>query len=45
MKYKKIKINVDKLKVIQIGVSLADEEGNMPPGVTTWQFNIKFNIK
>jgi len=44
MKYKKIKMNVDKLKVIQVGVSLADEEGNMPPNVTTWQFNFKFNI-
>jgi len=44
MKYKKIKMNVDKLKVIQVGISLADEEGNMPPNITTWQFNFKFNI-
>ena len=44
MKYKKIKMNVDKLKVIQVGISLADEEGNMPPRVTTWQFNLKFNL-
>jgi len=44
MKYKKIKMNVDKLKVIQVGLSLADEDGNMPPNITTWQFNFKFNI-
>jgi len=44
MKYKKIKMNVDKLKVIQVGISLSDDEGNMPPNVTTWQFNLKFNL-
>jgi len=44
MKYKKIKMNVDKLKVIQVGISLSDEEGNLPPGFTIWQFNLKFNL-
>lgn len=44
MKYKKIKMNVDKLKVIQVGISLSDDEGNMPPGITTWQFNLRFNL-
>jgi len=38
-------MNVDKLKVIQVGISLSDEEGNMPPNVTTWQFNLRFNLK
>ena len=45
MEYKMIKMNVDKLKVIQIGISLADEEGNVPKGVNTWQFNFKFDLK
>lgn len=45
MKYKKIKMNVDKLKVIQVGISLSDDEGNMPPGITTWQFNLRFNLR
>ena len=38
-------MNVDKLKVIQVGISLADEEGFMPPGVGTWQFNFRFDLK
>jgi len=38
-------MNVDKLKVIQVGISFADEEGITPPGVGTWQFNIRFDLK
>lgn len=33
------------LKIIQIGITLADEQGNMPPDVCTWQFNFKFNLE
>jgi len=36
-------MNVDKLKVIQVGISLADEEGFTPPGIGTWQFNFRFD--
>ena len=38
-------MNVDKLKVIQVGISLADENGYLPAGTTTWQFNFKFDLK
>jgi len=38
-------MNVDKLKVIQVGISFADESGHLPHGVTTWQFNFKFDLK
>jgi CCR4-NOT transcription complex subunit 7/8 len=36
---------VNLLKIIQLGVSFCDEQGNLPPGTTTWQFNFKFNLK
>jgi CCR4-NOT transcription complex subunit 7/8 len=43
--YQNIKANVDRLKVIQVGITLADSDGNNPPGVSTWQFNFDFNLK
>jgi len=43
IEYKTIKMNVDELKLIQVGISLASEDGYMPEGVTTWQFNFKFD--
>jgi CCR4-NOT transcription complex subunit 7/8 len=42
--YRTIKINVDKLKLIQVGISLKDEDGNSPQECSTWQFNLKFNL-
>jgi CCR4-NOT transcription complex subunit 7/8 len=42
--YELIKANVDILKLIQVGITLSDEKGNMPEGVNTWQFNLKFDI-
>jgi hypothetical protein len=43
--YRTIKQNVDNLKVIQIGVTLANENGQLPDDVSSWQFNLKFNPK
>ena len=40
--YKTIKMNVDNLKVIQVGVTLCDEKGKSPEP-STWQFNLKFD--
>jgi hypothetical protein len=40
-----MRCNVDLLKLIQAGITLADEEGNFPQDVTTWQFNFKFSIR
>jgi CCR4-NOT transcription complex subunit 7/8 len=42
--YRNIKANVDKLKLIQVGITISDEWGNYPPDVTTWQFNLKFDL-
>lgn len=44
IEYKTIKLNTDKLKVIQVGLSFANEEGYLPDNVTTWQFNFKFDL-
>jgi CCR4-NOT transcription complex subunit 7/8 len=42
--YRTIKTNVDKLKLIQVGITLRDFMGNPPPFSGTWQFNLKFNL-
>ncbi|KAJ3152365.1 CCR4-NOT transcription complex subunit 7 [Geranomyces michiganensis] len=42
--YQTLRCNVDLLKIIQLGITFADEHGNMPPGVCTWQFNFTFNL-
>jgi CCR4-NOT transcription complex subunit 7/8 len=42
--YRTIKTNVDKLKLIQVGITLRDSMGNPPPFSGTWQFNLKFNL-
>ena len=41
--YKYIKTNVDKLKLIQLGVTLFNEKGESPNEGATWQFNLRFN--
>lgn len=43
--YLNIKTNVDNLKIIQLGITLADYNGNVPTGVSSWQFNFDFNMK
>lgn len=40
--YQTMRCNVDLLKLIQLGVTLSDEEGNLPDKCT-WQFNFKFD--
>lgn len=39
-----IRTNVEETKLIQIGLTIADEKGNVPYPVCTWQFNFKFDI-
>ncbi len=41
--YQALRCNVDLLKLIQLGLTFADENGNLCPGTCTWQFNFKFN--
>lgn len=43
--YQTLRCNVDLLKLIQLGVSFADEQGVLKPGVCSWQFNFKFNLE
>lgn len=42
--YQLLRCNVDLLKIIQLGVTFLDDKGNIPDGITTWQFNFKFNL-
>eukprot|EP00096_Caligus_rogercresseyi_P009546 TRINITY_DN3250_c0_g1_i1.p1 TRINITY_DN3250_c0_g1~~TRINITY_DN3250_c0_g1_i1.p1 ORF type:complete len:368 (+),score=145.26 TRINITY_DN3250_c0_g1_i1:133-1236(+) len=43
--YQLLRCNVDLLKIIQLGLTFLDDEGILPPtGVSTWQFNFKFNL-
>ncbi|KAI8378350.1 ribonuclease H-like domain-containing protein [Blakeslea trispora] len=42
--YQTLRCNVDLLKIIQLGVTFADQYGNLPGNVCTWQFNFKFNL-
>lgn len=43
--YQTLRCNVDMLKIIQLGITLADAQGNFPPDVCTWQFNFKFSLE
>ncbi|XP_070554144.1 CCR4-NOT transcription complex subunit 7-like [Ptychodera flava] len=42
--YQLLRCNVDLLKIIQLGLSFSDENGQYPPGASTFQFNFKFNL-
>ncbi|CAO1634170.1 unnamed protein product [Parajaminaea phylloscopi] len=42
--YQTLRCNVDLLKLVQLGITLCDEDGNFPPGVCTWQFNFRFSV-
>ncbi|KAG8740264.1 hypothetical protein FRC12_016065 [Ceratobasidium sp. 428] len=42
--YQTMRCNVDLLKIIQIGLTLSDADGNMPEGICTWQFNFQFSV-
>ena len=43
--YKFTKANIDKLKLIQIGITLTNDKGEYPPLISTWQFNLKFDVE
>ncbi|KAL9710923.1 CCR4-NOT core DEDD RNase subunit [Leucoagaricus gongylophorus] len=42
--YQTMRCNVDLLKIIQVGITLSNEDGNQPEECGTWQFNFKFNL-
>ena len=43
--YKALKVNVDSLKMIQLGITLCNDKGEYPDDISTWQFNLKFDYK
>ena len=45
--YKTLKLNVDSLKIIQLGITLTNEKGEYPKNhkYHTWQFNFEFDKK
>ncbi|CAG9327712.1 unnamed protein product [Blepharisma stoltei] len=44
IQYQNIRHNVDRLKLIQVGITLSDGQGNFPSGICTWQFNFDFDL-
>lgn len=42
--YQLLRCNVDLLRIIQLGLTFLDENGQTPPMYSTWQFNFKFNL-
>ncbi|XP_044530353.1 CCR4-NOT transcription complex subunit 7-like [Gracilinanus agilis] len=42
--YQLLRCNVNLLKIIQLGLTFMNEQGEYPPGTSTWQFNFKFNL-
>lgn len=42
--YQLLPCNVDLLKIIQLGLTFMNEQGECPPGASIWQFNFKFNL-
>ena len=39
--YKSVKLNVESLKLIQLGITLSDSRGRFPYPFHTWQFNFE----
>jgi hypothetical protein len=35
---------VEKTKLIQIGLTLADPSGSLPSRISTWQFHLEFDL-
>ena len=44
VKYQTERENVNRMKLIQIGITLGDDQGGIPTPICTWQFNFRFNI-
>ena len=42
--YQIMRCNIQLLKIIQLGLTFMDANGKTPSGVSTWQFNFKFNL-
>jgi len=42
--YQLLRVNIDLLKLIQLGLTFFDADGKTPAPYCTWQFNFKFNL-
>ena len=42
--YQTMKLNIDSLKLIQIGITLLNKKGECPKKTHTWQFNLNFDF-
>ena len=42
--YQTVRVNVNHLKMIQLGVTLGNDDGLLPSPICTWQFNFKFDL-
>lgn len=42
--YQTMRCNVDLLKIIQLGLTFSNEQGQCPPECSTWQFNFKVDL-
>ncbi|KAF2075239.1 hypothetical protein CYY_003457 [Polysphondylium violaceum] len=42
--YQTLRLNVDQLKIIQLGLTFCDSNGNLAKPTSTWQFNFKFSL-
>lgn len=45
VQYQTMRCNTELLRVIQIGITLADAEGNPAPDPGIWQFNFQFDLE
>jgi CCR4-NOT transcription complex subunit 7/8 len=43
--YQALRCNVDMLRIIQLGLSLCDANGNAPDDAACWQFNFQFSLE
>ena len=43
--YQTLRCNVDLLKIIQLGLTFSNDEGELAPRVCTYQFNFKFSLQ
>lgn len=42
--YQSVRCNVNLLKIIQLGITLMNERGEVPDKCCTWQFNFRFSL-
>lgn len=43
--YQQLRVNVDMLKLIQLGLTFSDEQGNTPPNASTFQFHFHYDLR